>query len=301
MVHSMRILHLDTGREMRGGQWQALYLMEGLANAGHSAILLAPHGSPLAAAAQAKGFAVQPPAALARASRSADLVHAHDARAHTLAALCSRKPLVVARRVAFPLRRGPLSRWKYRRAAHFVAVSDFVRKQLILGGVDDGRISVVFDGVPPAEPARECTRIVAPASGDPGKGMALAAAASALGGFEVHFSRDLPRDLQNAALLLYISDSEGLGSGALLAAAAGVPAVASRTGGLAEAVLDGRTGLLVENTPESIATAVRRMLEDPERARRMGAAARSRARTLFSLEAMIQGTLRVYHRVLSSC
>jgi hypothetical protein len=32
----MRILHVDTGREMRGGQWQALYLMEGLTRAGHA-------------------------------------------------------------------------------------------------------------------------------------------------------------------------------------------------------------------------------------------------------------------------
>ena len=30
----MRILHLDAGKEMRGGQWQALRLIEGLAAAG---------------------------------------------------------------------------------------------------------------------------------------------------------------------------------------------------------------------------------------------------------------------------
>jgi hypothetical protein len=297
----MRILHIDTGREMRGGQWQALFLMEGLARAGHEIALLVPPDSPLSAAAKAKGFEVQPAgaAAVARASRTADLVHAHDARAHTLAALFSRRPVVVARRVAFPLRRGPLSRWKYRRGAHFIAVSDFVRRQLLSGGVDGSRISVVFDGVPPAEPARGGGRIVAPASDDPGKGGALIAAAAALGGFEVHFSRDLPGDLKSAALLVYVSDAEGLGSGALLAAAAGVPVVASRTGGLAEAVLDGSTGVLVENTPESIAAGVRRLLEDPAEARRLGAAARARAGREFTIAAMVEGTLRVYHRVLS--
>ena len=43
----MRILHLDSGREMRGGQWQALRLMEGLAAAGVDQTLLARAGSPL--------------------------------------------------------------------------------------------------------------------------------------------------------------------------------------------------------------------------------------------------------------
>ena len=33
----MRILHLDSGREMRGGQWQALRLIEGLSRAAKQA------------------------------------------------------------------------------------------------------------------------------------------------------------------------------------------------------------------------------------------------------------------------
>jgi len=32
----MRILHLDSGRTLRGGQWQTLRLAEGLATAGHN-------------------------------------------------------------------------------------------------------------------------------------------------------------------------------------------------------------------------------------------------------------------------
>ena len=37
----MRILHLDAGREMRGGQWQVLRLIQGLAAAGVESTLLA--------------------------------------------------------------------------------------------------------------------------------------------------------------------------------------------------------------------------------------------------------------------
>jgi len=42
-----RILHLDSGREMRGGQWQALRLIEGLRRQGADCTLLAPRGAPL--------------------------------------------------------------------------------------------------------------------------------------------------------------------------------------------------------------------------------------------------------------
>ena len=37
----MRILHLDAGKEMRGGQWQVLRLVEGLAAQGVESTLLA--------------------------------------------------------------------------------------------------------------------------------------------------------------------------------------------------------------------------------------------------------------------
>ena len=49
----MRILHLDSGREMRGGQWQVLRLHQGLTEAGLDSLLLARSDSPLAAAARA--------------------------------------------------------------------------------------------------------------------------------------------------------------------------------------------------------------------------------------------------------
>jgi hypothetical protein len=110
----MRILHLDAGKEMRGGQWQALRLMEGLAAAGVESTLLARPGGPLFEAARNRGWRVEP-LGLARAmllARRHDLVHAHDARAHTFGAIAGSGRLVVARRVAFPVG----SPWKYRRA-----------------------------------------------------------------------------------------------------------------------------------------------------------------------------------------
>ena len=92
---------------MRGGQWQVLYLMEGLAPLGYEQHLLAPTGSPLMAAAAARGLSASAISisAVARHARQADIVHAHTARAHALAAPFADTRLVIARRVAFPLRR----------------------------------------------------------------------------------------------------------------------------------------------------------------------------------------------------
>jgi glycosyltransferase involved in cell wall biosynthesis len=293
----MRILHLDSGKEMRGGQWQVLRLVEGLAASGVESTLLAHEGAPLFALARQRGLRVEP-LGLGRAvllSRRHDLVHAHDARSHTLAALAAASPLVVARRVAFPVR----SRWKYRRANRYLAVSEFVKGVLLAGGVPAEKIEVVYDGVPLLEPAHG-DAIVAPANAaDPRKGEALARLAARLAGVELQFSADLPRDLMHAALLVYVTHSEGLGSGVLLAMSAGVPAVASNVGGLSEVVRHGENGMLAENTPESIAAAIRELRADPALSRRLGEAARRTVIERFTVDRMVGRTMEVYRRVLA--
>src|SRR5713226_6391589 len=122
----MRVLHIDSGREMRGGQWQVLRLVQALAEAGHGVPLVCPAGSPLFRNAKLRGLDVQP-LGLKAFARNVELVHVHDARSHTLAAFLARAPLVVSRRVAFPIKQNLASRWKYRAAAQYIAVSQFVK------------------------------------------------------------------------------------------------------------------------------------------------------------------------------
>lgn len=297
----MKTLHLDSGREMRGGQQQVLYLLRGLRDRGHAVRLLARRGGPLLDQAMAEAFDSRELSATALLlNRSwADVVHAHDARAHAAAAWLAGGTLVVSRRVAFPVRTGILSRLKYSRPSQFIAISATVAQMLRQAGIKSDRISVVYDGVPLDAPMAHGGKglVVAPATADPMKGSDLAREAAREGGFELRFSTDLPRDLASADVLLYVTRSEGLGSAALLAMARGVPVVASRTGGLVEVIEDGVSGFLVNNDSRSIAAAVRSLLNDRGLRAAVGVAARLRVERRFSIDTMVSGTLRVYERV----
>ena len=78
-------------------------------------------------------------------------------------------------------------------------------------------------------------------------------------------------------------EQEGFGIVFLEAAAAGVPQIAGDSGGASEAVVDGVTGLVVgtPGDPGAVAEALRSLLADPMRRRRMGRAARARVRESF--------------------
>jgi glycosyltransferase involved in cell wall biosynthesis len=293
----MRILHLDAGRELRGGQWQVLRLLEGLAAEGVECTLLARSGAPLFEAARKNGYHVEP-LGLARTvllARRHDLLHAHDARSHTLGALVRPDALLVSRRVAF----APGGGWKYARARHYLAVSEYVKTVLESAGVPQEKISVVYDGVPLLERAQGAA-VVAPAYlGDPQKGAPLAMEAARRAGVALQLSNNLEEDLKEAAVFVYITHSEGLGSGALMAMSAGVPVVASRSGGLREIIRHRENGLLVENNVEEIAAAIRELLADPLLARRLGDAARRAVIDGFTVGHMVRRTMDVYRRELT--
>ncbi len=145
----MRVLHVDAGREMRGGQWQALRLHQHLVGAGHDSLLVARQSSPLLELTAERGLPceVLRPLGLRSLARRFELMHAHDAHSHTLGAMLVQTPLVVSRRVAFSPGTSAASRLKYRRASRFLAVSRYVGGKLVEAGVDPDRIDVVYDGV----------------------------------------------------------------------------------------------------------------------------------------------------------
>jgi len=81
-------------------------------------------------------------------------------------------------------------------------------------------------------------------------------------------------------------EQEGFGIVFLEAAAAGIPAVAGRSGGSAEAVIDGTTGLVVDHPTDvdAIEDALAQLLDDPALRHRLGGAARERVVRSFSYD-----------------
>jgi Glycosyl transferases group 1/Glycosyltransferase Family 4 len=287
----VKTLHIDCGREMAGGQWQVLYLVERLADA----ILFARLASPLFQEARTRGMDVRPVsvAAVFQAARGVDLVHAHDSRAHSLGMVCRGARLVVSRRVGFPARRGVLSDFKYDAAQMFVAVSQCAAARMRERGVDESKIRVVYDGVPiPARASSGSGGVVVIAKGRADEAMEAARAI----GVPVRVVTDLWQDLATASVCVYLSEMEGLGSGALAAMASGVPVIASRAGGLPEVIEHEKTGLLIEG--RDFGAALRRILENPALAAEMGRNARRRVQEKFSVEHMVDETRRVYAEVL---
>jgi glycosyltransferase involved in cell wall biosynthesis len=112
---------------------------------------------------------------------------------------------------------------------------------------------------------------------------------------------DVPEILAAADLFVLSSASEGLPMTILEAMAAGLPVVASRVGGVPEAVLDGETGLLVPpGRPASLAAAIERLLEDTSLRRSMGRAGLARVRERFDIASFQRAHVDLYRRELAS-
>jgi glycosyltransferase involved in cell wall biosynthesis len=133
--------------------------------------------------------------------------------------------------------------------------------------------------------------------GDGSEREALARAAAPLGDAVrlEGFRDDIGACLAAADVVALPSLQEGLGVAALEAAAAARPVVASRVGGLVEAVADGETGILVApGDPSALAAALGGLAADAGLRARLGTAARERVVTRYSVAQMAEGTLACY-------
>lgn len=111
--------------------------------------------------------------------------------------------------------------------------------------------------------------------------------------------RDVPDLLGSSDIFVLSSRSEGLPISILEAMAARLPIVATDVGGVAEAVVDGETGLLVPaGNAKALAAALERLIEDVELRRRLGASGRLRARECFDVPGFRAAHLELYQREL---
>lgn len=90
------------------------------------------------------------------------------------------------------------------------------------------------------------------------------------------------------------ADTEGLGVVLLEAMASETPVVATRLGGIVDVVVDGETGLLVEDGIEPLARGVERVLADPAGARAMGKRGAERVRRAFGWDTILDRMEAVY-------
>jgi glycosyltransferase involved in cell wall biosynthesis len=94
--------------------------------------------------------------------------------------------------------------------------------------------------------------------------------------------------------------AEGLGVATLKAAAAGVPVVGFKAGGLAEAVVDGETGTLVPaGDVDALRDAIATLIGDDDLRARMGAAGRERMQKEFSIATMADRHVALYESILN--
>ena len=158
----MRPLIIDLGREYRGGQHQAVLLLQGLRARGHAPELIAVLDSLLAIRAEGAGIPVHSiypgrrrldAALLIRRlvqEQQMDVVHANEPHALTSAWLARAHrsvPVIASRRIALPLSQNSFSLARYRTAARIVAVSHFVEKSVIESGISPDCVEVIYDGV----------------------------------------------------------------------------------------------------------------------------------------------------------
>jgi glycosyltransferase involved in cell wall biosynthesis len=167
----MRVLYADLEREWRGGQSQALLTLRGLQERKHEVELLAAQDSPLASRAAEVGATVHQVPRLGLRAWAAgalrgliaagrfEIVHLNEPHALTAAWLAKahqRLPLLLSRRIGFPLQKNFISQARYRAVERFLANSKDVAQSLVDSGIGAERISIVNEGVDiPALPTAE--------------------------------------------------------------------------------------------------------------------------------------------------
>jgi glycosyltransferase involved in cell wall biosynthesis len=106
---------------------------------------------------------------------------------------------------------------------------------------------------------------------------------------------DMPALYRLMDVLALPSHREGWPRSPMEAATMGIPAVVTNIRGCRQVVVDGVTGIMVPvRDPTALAEALLSLLRDPERARRMGAAAREHALRTFDEAGVVERTLEAY-------
>lgn len=165
----LRTLHIETGRHLYGGAYQAAHLVKGLVARGHRATLLCAEGSGIqrevegSAPVRAVPFRRELDVSFIwRAVRiireeDPDVVHLHSRRGSDImgsiaARLCRVPVVVISRRVDDPIRQNLWNRIRFQSLCdRVVAISEGIRLVVLEAGIPEDRVRLVHSAVNTSE------------------------------------------------------------------------------------------------------------------------------------------------------
>lgn len=109
---------------------------------------------------------------------------------------------------------------------------------------------------------------------------------------------DIENQVQDADIFVLLSNFEGLPISILEAMRAGLPVIASDVGGVAELVIEGKTGYLVDQNVLKIRKCLVRMIEDRPLRIELGQAGRNFFEDHFLFQKMYDNTVSLYKEAL---
>jgi len=165
-MNNFRILHISTAKSWRGGEQQLAYLLEELRSECHNHVLCA-EGSEMQRHCNHKGysyqvskkrFSIDPGFALTIKqycdAHQIDLIHTHDSHAHSLsiiaaALFANTVPIVVSRRVDFPIQKSLFSQYKYNHSLikKILCVSKEIMRITAPGIKELDKLETVYSGI----------------------------------------------------------------------------------------------------------------------------------------------------------
>ena len=157
------IFHLDDSKNLRGGERQVLYLAEALHKKGIKNYIVARKNSPLIEKAALKALPnftlpyffewdiisaikLYRKIKLICGQNYTPILHAHTGHTPAIAKLASiflKCPIVIHRRVDFPLNKNPFTKFKYSSASKIIALSQAIKSILIKDGLEEKKIIVI--------------------------------------------------------------------------------------------------------------------------------------------------------------
>lgn len=166
-MNAPKVLHISTAKTWRGGEQQIAYLMQELRNKQIDQFTFCIQDGAFhdfcvknnfIATPFKKGFSINPlvAAKLKKAVKALNIniIHCHDSHAHTFAYMAVRLfgldcPIIVSRRVDFPIKSSKLSHWKYKHPSikRILCVSDQIKEIIKKDVPDHGHIHTVYSGI----------------------------------------------------------------------------------------------------------------------------------------------------------